>query len=130
MRALVAGLAAGLSIAPASAAAAEPPDCGVARRLPGIDVSSYQGAVDWKQVKAAGVVFAFARVSDGVDVIDERFADNFAAMKRAGVRRGAYQHFRAAADPRGPGRPASSRPCAASAAPISPSSPTSRPTTA
>jgi lysozyme len=45
------------------------------------------------------VVFAFARVSDGLDVVDERFADNFAGMRRAGIRRGAYQLFRAGADP-------------------------------
>ena len=44
-------------------------------------------------------MFAFARVSDGVDVVDARFADNFARHEAAGVRRGAYQHFRAAADP-------------------------------
>jgi lysozyme len=73
--------------------------CGATLRLPGIDVSSYQGAIDWRRVRAAGVVFAFARVSDGVDVVDERFPENFAAMKRAGIRRGAYQHFRASADP-------------------------------
>ena len=83
------------AIAPADA----PDDCSAAERLPGIDVSSYQGAIDWRQVRAAGVVFAFARFSDGLDVIDERFAENFAAMKRAGVYRGAYQVFRASADP-------------------------------
>jgi lysozyme len=74
-------------------------DCGVTRRLPGIDVSSYQGAIDWRQVRAAGIVFAFARVSDGLDVVDERFAENYAGMRRAGVRRGAYQLFRASAEP-------------------------------
>jgi len=77
-----------------------PDPCGPEKRLPGIDVSSYQGTVDWRRVKAAGVVFAFARVSDGLEVLDQRFAENFAAMKRAGVRRGAYQFFRASADPR------------------------------
>lgn len=78
-----------------------PPDdpCSPERRLPGIDVSSYQGTVDWKRVKAAGVVFAFARVSDGLEVVDARFAENFTEMKRAGVRRGAYQYFRASVDP-------------------------------
>lgn len=69
----------------------------VTERLPGIDVSAYQGAIDWKRVHAAGVVFAFARVSDGLDA-DERFAVNFAAMRRAHVRRGAYQYFRASED--------------------------------
>jgi lysozyme len=82
-------------------ARADPADCGAADRLLGIDVSSYQGEIDWRLVRRAGVVFAFARVSDGLDVIDERFAANFAAMRRAGVRRGAYQLFRAAADPEG-----------------------------
>jgi lysozyme len=83
----------------AEARAAAPADCGVPRRQRGVDVSSYQGAIDWRKVKAAGVTFAFARVSDGLDVVDDRFAANFAAMKRAGVRRGAYQYFRASADP-------------------------------
>jgi lysozyme len=69
----------------------------VPKTLPGIDVSSYQGAIDWKRVHAAGIVFAFARVSDGVDG-DARFVDNFAAMRRAHVRRGAYQYFRASED--------------------------------
>jgi len=66
-------------------------------RLPGIDVSAYQGAIDWRRVHAAGVVFAFARVSDGLDA-DSRFAANFAAMRRAHIKRGAYQYFRASED--------------------------------
>jgi lysozyme len=75
-------------------------NCGAARHVLGIDVSSYQGAIDWRRVRAAGVAFAFARVSDGLDVVDDRFAANFLGMKRAGVRRGAYQHFRASVDPK------------------------------
>ncbi|HZS37153.1 MAG TPA: GH25 family lysozyme [Polyangia bacterium] len=75
-------------------------DCGAPKRLRGIDVSTYQGEIDWTRVKKAGVAFAFARVSDGVDTVDDRFAANFAAMRRAGVRRGAYQFFRAGADAR------------------------------
>jgi lysozyme len=98
VRARVAGLLASVWMA-SSPAAAEPDPCGVRRRLPGIDVSSYQGTIDWKLVKAAGIAFAFARVSDGLEVLDGRFADNWRGMKRAGVRRGAYQYFRASADP-------------------------------
>lgn len=73
-------------------------DCGAAERLRGIDVSSWQGEIDWRKVRAAGIVFAFARVSDGLDALDARFAANFAGMRRAHVRRGAYQYFRASAD--------------------------------
>ncbi|MGZ3408433.1 MAG: glycoside hydrolase family 25 protein, partial [Polyangia bacterium] len=83
----------------AAAVAAPADDCGEPRRLSGIDVSSYQGAIDWTRVHAAGIVFAFARISDGLDVVDERFAGNLAGMRHAGVRRGAYQYFRAGADP-------------------------------
>jgi hypothetical protein len=47
----------------ASAPADAPDDCMTAERVLGSDVSSYQGAVDWRQVCAAGVVFAFALVT-------------------------------------------------------------------
>jgi lysozyme len=88
----LAGLAALAALVPAD-------PCDPQRQLPGIDVSSYQGSIDWKRVKGAGVVFGLARVSDGLEVIDQRFAENYAAMKQAGLRRGAYQFFRASADP-------------------------------
>jgi lysozyme len=94
MRALLVALALGGPVAADAVG-----DCDAAHLLPGIDVSSYQGAIDWRQVRGAGIVFAFARVSDGLDVVDERFAENYAAMRRAGIRRGAYQHFRASVDP-------------------------------
>jgi lysozyme len=73
--------------------------CGVRHRLDGIDVSKYQGDIDWRRVKRAGIVFAFARVSDGLDVRDEYFEANWKAMKRVHIRRGAYQYFRASLDP-------------------------------
>jgi lysozyme len=72
------------------------PDGGV---LQGVDVSVYQGQVDWAQVRDAGVAFAFARVSDGTGFPDMEFASNWPAMKAAGVVRGAYQFFRPGEDP-------------------------------
>ena len=65
----------------------------------GVDVSTYDGVVDWPTVKGAGVDFAFARISDGTTHPDDRFAANWPAMKSAGVVRGAYQYFRASEDP-------------------------------
>jgi lysozyme len=58
----------------------------------GIDVSHYQGTVDWQQVKAAGIQFAFAKATEGVTLADPEFAANWAGMKAAGLLRGAY-HF-------------------------------------
>ncbi len=58
----------------------------------GIDVSKYQGLVDWSRVKQAGVRFAWIKASEGGDHVDERFAENWANSREAGVRHGAY-HF-------------------------------------
>ncbi|HSS48571.1 MAG TPA: glycoside hydrolase family 25 protein [Thermoanaerobaculia bacterium] len=59
----------------------------------GIDVSHYQGTVDWQQVRAAGVQFAFAKATEGVTLTDPEFATNWAGMKAAGLLRGAYHFF-------------------------------------
>jgi lysozyme len=59
----------------------------------GIDVSRYQGTVDWPAVAAAGVQFAFLKATEGTDLRDPRFADNWAGAAQANVRRGAYHFF-------------------------------------
>jgi lysozyme len=58
----------------------------------GIDVSKWQGKIDWGQVRASGVAFAFIKATEGGDLVDDRFAENWVAAGRAGVARGAY-HF-------------------------------------
>jgi lysozyme len=73
--------------------------CAADETVEGIDVSYYQGTVDWSAVQRAGKVFAFARVSDGTAHPDSQFARNWPAMKAAGLIRGAYQFFRASVDP-------------------------------
>ncbi len=67
--------------------------------MQGVDVSVYQGKVDWAVAHANGIDFAFARVSDGTGFPDMEFANNWPAMKAAGVVRGAYQFFRPEEDP-------------------------------
>lgn len=66
--------------------------------LPGIDVSHWQGTIDWDAVAADGVVFAFIKATEGGDYTDPRFAANWAAARRAGVVRGAYHFFRPQTD--------------------------------
>jgi len=68
--------------------------CGSGNTVKGIDVSEWQGTITWSSVKAAGQVFAFARVSDGTGHLDTQFAKNWPGMKQAGVIRGPYQFFR------------------------------------
>ncbi|HUS31544.1 MAG TPA: GH25 family lysozyme [Kofleriaceae bacterium] len=60
----------------------------------GIDVSYYQGVIDWSAVKASGIEFAFVRLSDGAVFRDPKFDVNWQGAKSAGVIRGAYQFFR------------------------------------
>jgi len=65
----------------------------------GIDVSVYQGTIDWPKVKAAGVEFAYIRVSDGTGSHDSKFTSNWSNARAAGVVRGVYQFFREDEDP-------------------------------
>ena len=58
----------------------------------GIDVSKYQGDIDWAQVKASGVKFAYIKATEGGDHIDAKFQQNWNGAKAAGLPRGAY-HF-------------------------------------
>jgi len=64
-------------------------------RLTGIDVSHFQGQVNWQAAKAAGCVFAFAKATEGAGEVDPQFAANWAGMKAAGILRGAYHFYRA-----------------------------------
>jgi lysozyme len=61
----------------------------MARAL-GIDVSRYQGAVDWAQVKAAGGGFGIARCTIGLAPIDPRYKANIAGIREQGMVSGAY----------------------------------------
>ena len=58
----------------------------------GIDVSKFQGDIDWSQVAGSGVQFAWIKASEGGDRADERFEANWQGAKAAGVPHGAY-HF-------------------------------------
>ena len=64
----------------------------------GVDVSTYQGTIDWTKVKASGRAFAITRVGDGLGG-DNTFDKNWAGIKSVGMVRGAYQYFRAGDDP-------------------------------
>jgi lysozyme len=72
--------------------------CATGAVTQGVDVSVYQGSVNWPAAKAAGIEFAIARISDGT-YLDTDFATNWAGIKAAGMVRGAYQFFEPGEDP-------------------------------
>lgn len=61
----------------------------------GIDVSEFQGEIDWYAVKASGIDFAFIRagyrgMTQGLLTEDSRFQENMKNAGSAGVKRGVY----------------------------------------
>lgn len=58
----------------------------------GIDVSNWQGTIDFAKVKAAGKSFVFAKASEGSTWTDASYARNKSNAMAAGLRFGAY-HF-------------------------------------
>jgi len=65
-----------------------------ARALPiqGVDVSRYQGKIDFDRLRAAGNHFVFIKATEGADYVDPNFADNWRRARAAGLPRAAY-HF-------------------------------------
>jgi MYXO-CTERM domain-containing protein len=59
----------------------------------GIDVSRFQGTIDWQQVKDSGVVYAYIQISRSVTDLDAKFEYNWRRAKEVGILRGAYQRF-------------------------------------
>ncbi|QLF69324.1 glycoside hydrolase family 25 protein [Peteryoungia desertarenae] len=58
----------------------------------GVDVSRWQGELDWPTLRKNGANFAFIKATEGGDHLDPMFKANWNAAKAAGVKRGAY-HF-------------------------------------
>jgi len=58
--------------------------------IKGIDVSKWQGEIDWQAVKDSGVRFAILRAGYGQGVLDPTFAENAKACNRLGIDIGVY----------------------------------------
>jgi len=55
----------------------------------GVDVSRHQGDIDWTAVERAPQIgFAYLKATEGGDWVDPRFAANWQAARRAGLRVG------------------------------------------
>ena len=61
--------------------------------LEGIDVSAYQGVINWQAVRRAGKTFAFIKATEGIGYIDPQFERNWSEAQRNGLHRIAYHFF-------------------------------------
>ncbi len=59
----------------------------------GLDVSRWQGTIDWPQVARTGAAFVWIKATEGGDVADPMYKTNFKGAGRAGIARGAYHFF-------------------------------------
>lgn len=59
----------------------------------GIDVSHYQGRIDWQRVAKSGVRFAYIKSTEGNTYLDPRFHANLQGARKAGMVTGAYHFF-------------------------------------
>ncbi len=65
----------------------------------GVDVSHWQGEVDWLSLKQRGVQFAYIKATDGLSRVDPLFHTNWQRAGQMGILRGAYHFFRSNSDP-------------------------------
>ncbi|MFT4228584.1 GH25 family lysozyme [Micropruina sp.] len=59
----------------------------------GVDVSRYQGDIDWPVLARQGIDFAFIKATEGSTLVDPRFAANLDGATAAGLRVGTYHFF-------------------------------------
>lgn len=60
------------------------------RFFSGIDVSVYQGDIDFEQVKNSGIEVVYIRAGYGFSVTDPKFEENYTNATKAGLKCGAY----------------------------------------
>lgn len=58
----------------------------------GIDISKWQGEIDWNEVRKAGVAFVFMKATEGGDHTDARFESYWRGARAAGIAHAPY-HF-------------------------------------
>lgn len=59
----------------------------------GVDVSSYQGEIDWGILSSQGISFAFIKATEGSSFVDPNFAYNFEEAQKTALAVGAYHFF-------------------------------------
>ena len=72
----------------------EPAGLARSQRVLGIDVSKYQGKISWRKVakhrhNGEPIRFAIVKATEGVTKVDKRFDENFQALQRNHIVRGA-----------------------------------------
>ena len=66
----------------------------------GIDVSRYQGQIDWPSVKTdKNVGYVYLKATEGASLVDNTYHYNLAEARKAGLKVGCYHFFSPTVDP-------------------------------
>jgi lysozyme len=98
-----------LAVATLAGCADSPPDidsaqedvvtCAAGSTIKGVDVSHFDGTVDWGAARRDGITFAIIKATEGTSFADNHFAANWTNTKANGIVHGAYHFFRPESDP-------------------------------
>lgn len=98
-----------LAIATLAGCADLPPDidsveadvitCATGSTIKGVDVSHFDGTVNWAAARRDGVTFAIIKATEGTTFVDNHFATNWTNTRANGIVHGAYHFFRPKSDP-------------------------------
>ena len=61
--------------------------------IKGIDVSSYQGEIDWQILASQDISFVFIKATEGSSFVDKNFDYNFTQAQKTSLAVGAYHFF-------------------------------------
>ena len=61
-------------------------------KIKGIDVSAWQGRIDWKTVADYGMGFAILRITEAGNVVDSQFENNLAECNKYNIPVGVYKY--------------------------------------
>ena len=59
----------------------------------GVDVSAYQGTIDWKKLSEKNIQFAYIKATEGSEFVDEKFQENYKNAQETNLKIGAYHFF-------------------------------------
>ncbi len=61
--------------------------------IKGVDVSSYQGEIDWEVLSSQNISFVFIKATEGSSFADKNFDANFSGAQKTALAVGAYHFF-------------------------------------
>lgn len=64
----------------------------------GIDVSNWQGDIDFAKVKQSGIEIVYMKASEGINFVDKKLNQNYSRAKAQGLKIGFYHYFRPSLD--------------------------------